>query len=94
MTDSRIFAAPLTESEALEIVDSWLALPAVELLEPGERHWTILKDLIQSGQVRAALTMDAHLAALAIEHGATIATNDRDFTRFSKLKTIFPLSSR
>lgn len=92
MTDSRIFVASFQESEVLDIVDSWLALPSLGILEPGERYWPILKNLVRVGQIRAALTMDAHLAALALEHGAVLATNDRDFTRFPDLKTIFPLA--
>ncbi len=47
--------------------------------------------MIIEGQTKAALMMDAHLAALAIEHGATLATTDRDFLKFSNLKMINPL---
>ncbi|MGI8787858.1 MAG: PIN domain-containing protein [Pyrinomonadaceae bacterium] len=49
------------------------------------------QSLIIEGQTKAALMMDAHLAALAIEHGATLATADHDFSKFSSLKTINPL---
>ena len=61
------------------------------VLNPGERHWEILRSLMISGQVRGPLIMDAHLAALAIEHGATLATSDRDFARFSGLRILNPL---
>ena len=90
-TNARVFNAPFTLAEASEIVSQWLAQPQVKILLPTERHWQIFSDLILEGQTSGAMMMDAHLAALAIEHGATLATNDRDFARFSKLKSINPL---
>jgi predicted nucleic acid-binding protein len=48
--------------------------------------------LLQQGQASGPLSMDAHLAALAIEHGAILCTTDRDFSRFSRLRTYNPLS--
>lgn len=90
-TNSRVFLLPFTLPEAIEIVEEWLAQPQVKVLLPTEKHWNIFSDLILEGQTGGALMMDAHLAALAIEHGATLATTDRDFVRFSKLKTINPL---
>ncbi|HEY0658268.1 MAG TPA: TA system VapC family ribonuclease toxin, partial [Pyrinomonadaceae bacterium] len=90
-TNARVFALPFTLSEAIEIVKEWLAQPQVKVLLPTEKHWQIFSDLILEGQTSGAMMMDAHLAALAIEHGATLATNDRDFVRFSKLKTENPL---
>jgi uncharacterized protein len=56
-----------------------------------ERHWQILRGLLPGSRSRGSLIMDAHLAALAIEHGATLCTNDRDFLRFPGLKVEFPL---
>jgi uncharacterized protein len=50
-----------------------------------------MNELLPSNRVRGSLIMDAHLAALAIEHGATLCTNDRDFARFPGLKLEFPL---
>jgi predicted nucleic acid-binding protein len=41
-------------------------------------------------QVTGPLVMDAFLAALAIENGATLVTTDRDFARFPKLKVTNP----
>ncbi len=90
-TNARVFTLPLTLAEAIEIVAEWLAQPQVKILLPTEKHWQIFSDLIFEGQAGGAMLMDAHLAALAIEHGATLATNDRDFIRFSKLKTENPL---
>ena len=90
-TNPRAFPLPFTLKEAIEIVEDWLAQPQVRILLPTEKHWKIYSDLILEGQTNGAMMMDAHLAALAIEHGATLATTDRDFVRFSKLKTINPL---
>jgi hypothetical protein len=64
----------------------------VTILNPGERHWEILCDLMAKGQARGRLIVDAHLAALAIEHGATLATTDQDFTRFPGLRVLNPLA--
>ena len=75
------------------IVDEWFALPNVGLLVPGERHGTILRDLVGESQSRGTLVRDAHLAALAIEHGATLCTNDRDFSRYPGARVEYPLST-
>lgn len=90
-SDVRVFEAPLTSAEAVAIVEGWLARPNVSLASPGDRHWRILTDLATGGQARGPLLMDAHLAALAVEHGATLATTDRDFTRFAGLRIVDPV---
>jgi toxin-antitoxin system PIN domain toxin len=77
--------------EAAGIVDSWLEHPAIRLVQPSERHWPILSRLLPDAQARGALVMDAHLAALAIEHGATLYSSDRDFRRFSGVRVVDPL---
>lgn len=92
-TNSRVFKMPLTITEAIEIVEQWLACPAVKIALPTTRHWEILQDMLQTGQAAGNLISDAHLAALAIEAGATLATSDKDFARFgNRLKTINPLT--
>ena len=90
-TNPRAFPNPFSIQEAMEIVSSWLARPSVTILIPGERHWTILSELLTQGQAYGPLVMDAHLAALAIEHGATLCTTDRDFSRFPGLLVMNPL---
>jgi toxin-antitoxin system PIN domain toxin len=92
-TDPRIFLRPFAADDALAIVEEWLATPNVTLLAPGDRHWRSLSDLAKRGQARGPLLMDAHLAALAIEHGATLATTDRDFSRFPGLRTVDPTAA-
>jgi predicted nucleic acid-binding protein len=78
--------------EAAAIVTSWLGQPVADTLEPGERYWSILADLLRDAQVSGALVTDAALAALAIEHGLTLCTTDRDFARFPGLDTLNPLA--
>jgi toxin-antitoxin system PIN domain toxin len=90
-TNPRVYERPLSIDEAEGLVQSWLARPMVRILDPGERHWEILRGLICSGQCAGPLVMDAVLAAIAIEHGATLATTDRDFSRFDGLTWCNPL---
>jgi toxin-antitoxin system PIN domain toxin len=91
VTNRTITPRPLRPAQALEIVDDWLAQPSVRIAEPTERHWGILKDLLGNTGTAANLTTDAHLAALAIEHGATLCSADRDFGRFERLRVRNPL---
>jgi len=87
-----VFERPLSASEAEAAIPSWLAQPAAGILDPGERHWDILCGLARDGQAVGPLVMDAVLAAIALEHGATVCTTERDFSRFSGLKWINPLA--
>ena len=91
-TSPRVFESPLSTSEAEAAISSWLGQPAAGILDPGERHWDILRGLVRDGQAAGALVMDAVLAAIALEHGATICTTDRDFARFPGLKWMNPLA--
>lgn len=92
-TNPRVYERPLSATEAGTLVSSWLAQPVAGILEPGDRHWEILRTLTRSGQATGALMMDAALAAIAIEHGATLCTTDRDFSRFPGLTWINPLDA-
>lgn len=90
-TNRKIFENPFSISEATSIVKKWLEHPVLDLLHPTERHWPILSKLLKEGQAYGPLVMDAHLAALAIEHGAKLYTTDKDFSRFDELEVINPL---
>jgi uncharacterized protein len=92
-TNHRVFERPLTADEAGTIVSSWLAVPAAVVLTPGERYWAILHGLLKSAQVAGPLVTDAALAALSIEHGTTLCTTDRNFSRFPGLKILNPLAT-
>ena len=89
-TNPRIFEAPLSAGESIAIVSSWLKRPAVSILDAGEQCWEILRAQLVEAQVSGPLVMDAFLAALALENGATLVTTDRDFSRFPKLRLSNP----
>jgi len=90
-TNPRVFEHPLSAAEAEAAVSSWLAQPVAGILEPGERHWEILRGLVREGQTTGPLVMDAVIAAIALEHGATLCTTDRDFSRFAALRVLDPI---
>jgi len=92
-TSPRLLREPLSMRESVSAVSQWLERPSVRIVEPGQRHWEILSSLLVDAQVRGAEVTDAHLAALAIEHGATVCTHDRDFARFPGLRTLDPLEN-
>lgn len=90
-THRRVLVRPLASREALEYVESWLAQPYTTLVTPGPHHWPILRNLVELAGSAGNLTTDSHLAALAIEHGATLASADNDFRRFPGLRYTNPL---
>jgi toxin-antitoxin system PIN domain toxin len=91
-THPRIFPRPLEPSEAFALVASWLAQPCVTVLEPGVRHLALLRDLLLPLGTAGNLTSDAHLAALAMEHGAELCSSDADFGKFPGLRWSNPLA--
>lgn len=93
-SDRRVYSRPLSPADGCSIVENWLAQPNARLLQPGPRTWALLGNLCREGQANGPMVMDAHLAALALEHGASIATTDRDFLRFPKLRIFNPLQGR
>lgn len=92
LTTSRsMLVDPLLAPDALAIVRSWLAQPHVRVLDPGPRHLDLLAAIVVDFPALGALTTDAHLAAIAIEHQAELHSNDADFSRFSGLRWVNPL---
>jgi len=89
-TDPRVYQYPREPADAIAIVEELLARPNVSLATPGDRHWRLLAASADAGQARGASLMDTHLAALAMEHGATLATTDRGFARYRGLRTVDP----
>jgi toxin-antitoxin system PIN domain toxin len=86
-----LFQKPLQIDKAFDLADAWLAQPSVTVPEPTSRHLRILRDLILPLGTGGNLTSDAHLAALAIEHGAELCSTDNDFARFGRLRWRNPL---
>jgi toxin-antitoxin system PIN domain toxin len=90
-TNRQIFKQPLTVKQAITRVQSWIDQPCVRLINPTESHWQIFQTMLLEGQAKANLVVDAHLAALAVEHGCILYSTDSDFSRFPKLKWKNPL---
>lgn len=76
---------------ALDEIQRWLAQPVAIVVHPTDRHVAVLRDLLAPLGTGGNLTSDAHLAALAIEHGAALCSHDNDFSRFAGLRWIDPL---
>lgn len=90
-TKGAVFARPLAPDEALDVVDGWLAQSVVTIVAPGRRHAAVLRELLAEVGAGGNLVTDAHLAALAIEHGAEICSTDADFSRFPGVRWVDPL---
>lgn len=90
-TNRRVFERPLSLKEAIHRVQSWVDQPCTRLIYPTEQHWQVLQELLEQGQAVGNLVTDAHIAALAIEHGCQLYSTDSDFARFPKLKWSNPL---
>lgn len=90
-TNPRVFDRPLSLAGATARVQSWIEQPCVRLIVPTERHWAVFRELLKAGQAVANLVSDAHLAALAIEHGCELMSTDADFARFPGVKWRNPI---
>lgn len=91
VTNPKIYESPLEINVAWAQINEWLALPNIWILLPTEQHATILGQLLHETQANANLAPDAHLAALAIEHGLEVCTTDTDFARFTGCRWHHPL---
>ena len=91
MTQQGLRHGRFSLQEAVEIVDEWLGLPQVRLLVPGERHWSIFRRMLLEGHASGRLVTDAQIAAITLEFGGELQTNDRDFARFPGLRWTNPL---
>ncbi len=80
-----LFPSPLGTNDALTQVREWLAQPPSVLIEPTSRHLGVLAGLLTETGIGGNLVTDADLAALAVEHDATVVTYDSDFGRFRGL---------
>lgn len=89
-TQPRAYQQPSTLDEAVGFCEDILGQPNCEVVEPGERHWSIFKRLCVETNTRGARVTDAWFAALAIEWGCEWVTMDRDYARFPGLKWSVP----
>jgi uncharacterized protein len=92
VTNSRSFPRPLTSADALDIVDAWLAAPVTWIPAATERHAAVFGDLVRRYRLSGNLVPDAHLAAIAIEHGVEVISADTDFARFTEVRWSNPLA--
>lgn len=91
-TNPRIFSAPTEITAAWRQVKEWLARPAAWVPEPTPRHRHVLGEVLRTVRPAANLIPDTHLAALAVEHGLTVASADADFGRFAGVRWHNPLA--
>lgn len=89
-TNTSIFPSPMSADDAAGQVETWLEAPATVVPHPTSRHVSLLRGLIRETGTAGNLTTDAHLAALALEHGADLVSYDRDFARFPGLRHRLP----
>ena len=82
VTKVGLFPSPLGIDEAMDRVDAWLAAAPAVIVEPTSAHPRIVQQLLGPVGVGGNLVNDAHLAALAVEHRASIVSFDNDFGRF------------
>ena len=88
-----VVSAALRPAIAWQHVEEWLKLENVWIPEPGPKHAAILAGFFSSSQMTGRLVPDAHLAALAVEHGLTLCSTDGDFAKFAGLKWLNPLAA-
>ncbi len=91
-TNPAAFGDALSPDQAFEYVDSWLDSPVAAVVHPGGRHAGHVRDLLMPLGTAGNLTNDAHLAALAIEHGAEVCSSDNDFSRFEGVRWTNPIA--
>jgi toxin-antitoxin system PIN domain toxin len=90
-THAAIFESPLQPDEALDYIDTWLERPCATTVAPTVHHPAVLRQILGPLGAGGNLISDAHLAALAIEHGAELCSSDTDFARFEGLRWHDPL---
>ncbi len=93
VTNPRVFERPEPMATAWNQVVAWLGAEAAWIPQPTDRHRDVLATLLEGSGIQANLVPDAHLAALAIEHGLLLCSTDGDFGRFPDLRWQNPLAA-
>ena len=91
-THARAMAQPLRPADAWRFIEDWLAVDLVWVPVATDRHGEVLAGLIERYRVSANLVPDAHVAALAIEHGLEVCSADTDFARFTEIRWRNPIA--
>ena len=89
----KIYQRPTPPESVLDQIEKWLALPHIHLVDPAPAHLATLRKLLKLTGVAGSLSSDAHLAAIAIDKGITVYSNDTDFSRFPGLSWTNPLAT-
>jgi hypothetical protein len=92
VTNPRVFEHPEPIGLAWRQITAWLGCETAWIPQPTERHCEILEALLADPGIHGPLLQDAHLAALAIEHGLLLCSVDTDFLRFPGLRWENPLT--
>ncbi len=91
ISNPRVFERPISVQKAWKQTEEWLGCDSVWIPQPTDRHVEVLAPLMKTVD-RSNLVPDAHLAAIAIEHGLCLCSTDGDFARFADLKWENPLA--
>jgi toxin-antitoxin system PIN domain toxin len=92
-THPRASDRPLQPDEAWSFVEEWLAVPTVWIPQPTDAHADVLGSLVRRYRLAGNLVPDAHLAAIAIEHGLEVCSADSDFARFPEVRWRNPFAA-
>lgn len=92
-THPRASLHPLQPAEATAFVDDWLAAGTAWIPHPGSAHAALFASLVEQGGLTGNLVTDAHLAAIAFEHGLEVVSADSDFARFTGLRWSNPVAT-
>ena len=92
-TNPLVVRHPVAAAEAWRQVEEWLECEPAWTPLPGDGHRAIIGVFLKAPWMTSRLVPDAHLAALAIEHGLTLQSTDGDFARFPGLKWENPLAA-
>ncbi|RIK07996.1 MAG: VapC toxin family PIN domain ribonuclease [Acidobacteria bacterium] len=93
-THRRIFKVPTPVTEAFNFLRALRAQPLHVSISPGDRHLEIFEEICQEADVSGDLTLDAYIAAIAVESGCSLVSLDRDFARFDRLDWRLPLVAK
>ncbi len=86
VSNHRIFRDPTPLVQSINFIESLLTLQNCRVVEPEGRHWKIFRSFLEEAGATGNLVSDAYLAAIAMEHGCDLLTNDADFRKFSGLR--------
>ncbi len=94
ITNARVFQNPLTVKEAAKHVESWIARPQVQIIDPTRHHVSDVLELLTESGTSGNLTTDAQIAALVRQEKAVVHSNDTDFLRFPGIRWHNPLTGK